>query len=125
MKKVLLIFALIAVAFACEPVEEPQEIMLETTFSDYIEIIKCLLNNEPLMKDIKTAIALVTAGEFEKLLPLIFQLYTDVSAALKECVGQIDDPELEGIAKDLCLKTCEKAPKLLRKVCRKACDKYI
>ena len=125
MKKVLLIFALIAVAFACEPVEEPQEIMLETTFSDYIEIIKCLLNNEPLMKDIKTAIALVAAGEFEKLLPLIFQLYTDVSAALKECVGQIDDPELEGIAKDLCLKTCEKAPKLLRKVCRKACDKYI
>ena len=78
-----------------------------------------------LSKDIKTAIALVTAGEFEKLLPLIFQLYTDVSAALKECVGQIDDPELEGIAKDLCLKTCEKAPKLLRKVCRKACDKYI
>ena len=125
MKKVLLIFALIAVAFACEPVEEPQEIMLETTFSDYIEIIKCLLNNEPLMKDIKTAIALVTAGEFEKLLPLIFQLYTDVSAALKECVGQIDEPELEGIAKDLCLKTCEKAPKLLRKVCRKAGDKYI
>ena len=126
MKKVLLILALIAVAFACEPVEEPQEIMLETTFTDYIEIIKCLLNNEPLVKDIKTVIELVSAGEFQKLLPLLFQLYTDASAAVKECFDkQMDEPQLEGIAKDLCLKACQKAPKFLRKICRKACDKYI
>ena len=100
--------------------------MLETTFTDYIEIIKCLLNNEPLVKDIKTVIELVSAGEFQKLLPLLFQLYTDASAAVKECFAkQMDEPQLEGIAKDLCLKACQKAPKFLRKICRKACDKYI
>ena len=125
MNKIALFFVLFAVALACEPTEADMQIILENQVTDYIEIIKCLLNNEPLVKDIKTVIELVSAGEFQKLLPLLFQLYTDASAALKECVGQIDDPELEGIAKDLCLKACKKAPKLLRKVCRKACDKLI
>ena len=125
MNKIALFFVLFAVALACEPTEADKQIILENQVTDYIEIIKCLLNNEPLVKDIKTVIELVSAGEFQKLLPLLFQLYNDASAALKECVGQIDDPELEGIAKDLCLKACEKAPKFLRKICRKACDKYI
>ena len=125
MNKIALFFVLFAVALACEPTEADKQIILENQVTDYIEIIKCLLNNEPLVKDIKTVIELVSAGEFQKLLPLLFQLYTDASAALKECVGQIDDPELEGIAKDLCLKACQKAPKFLRKICRKACDKYI
>ena len=126
MNKIALFFVLFAVALACEPTEADMQIILENQVTDYIEIIKCLLNNEPLVKDIKTVIELVSAGEFQKLLPLLFQLYTDVSAAIKECIPkQMDEPQLEGIAKDLCLKACKKAPKFLRKSCRKACDKLI
>ena len=126
MNKIALFFVLFAVALACEPTEADKQIILENQVTDYIEIIKCLLNNEPLVKDIKTVIELVSAGEFQKLLPLLFQLYTDASAAVKACFAkQMDEPQLEGIAKDLCLKACQKAPKFLRKICRKACDKYI
>ena len=126
MNKIALFFVLFAVALACEPTEADMQIILENQVTDYIEIIKCLLNNEPLVKDIKTVIELVSAGEFQKLLPLLFQLYTDASVAVKECFAkQMDEPQLEGIAKDLCLKACKKAPKFLRRSCRKACDKLI
>ena len=59
MNKIALFFVLFAVALACEPTEADMQIILENQVTDYIEIIKCLLNNEPLVKDIKTVIPII------------------------------------------------------------------
>ena len=78
MNKIALFIFLFAVAFACEPTVEEKQAMLENKFNYYIDIIKCFVNNEPLVKDVKTVIELIKSKEFEKLLPLSFQLYSDV-----------------------------------------------
>ena len=99
MNKIVLFFVLFSVAFASNPIEEDK--LIENQLTDYIDIIKCFFNNEPLMKDIKTIIELITTDEFENLLPLIFQLSTDGSVAIKECFTFT----LKG-PRDWCIQNC-------------------
>ena len=79
MSKLFLFFALIVVALS-KPTEE---VSLEKT---PIEIITCLFGHEELVKDVKDIIAMIKSQDYSQLLTLVMKLYTDGSAAVKECI---------------------------------------
>ena len=82
MKKIVLLFLLFAVAFTAET----KEVELETTIDDYIEIAKCFLAQDYLVKDVLDIFLIIKTKEFTRLLPIALQLVTDVPKAIKECV---------------------------------------
>ena len=63
---------------------------------EYIEIVKCFLNQENLVNDVVSLVDIIKSGEYDKLLSLAFKLYTDGSAAVKECITK-DEINLQGI----------------------------
>ena len=91
MRKIAILFLLFALAFAQEVTETEQEVLLEEVtleagITDYIEIIKCLLNNEKLVDEVLSVIEMVKAGNFEKLIPTLIQIYTDGKEAIDTCI---------------------------------------
>ena len=81
MSKIAILFLLFAVAFAAET----KEVELETTIDDYIEIAKCFLAQDYLVKDALDIFLIIKTKEFTRLLPIALQLVTDVPKAIKEC----------------------------------------
>ena len=91
MRKIAIVFLLFALAFAQEVTETEQEVLLEEVtleagITDYIEIIKCLLSNEKLVDEVLSVIEMVKAGNFEKLIPTLIQIYTDGKEAIDTCI---------------------------------------
>ena len=91
MRKIAILFLLLALAFAQEVKEIEleviqDEVVLEAGIEDYIEIIKCLISNEKLVDEVMSLVEIVKTGEFEKLLPLLLQLYTDGKEAIDKCI---------------------------------------
>ena len=82
MSKIAILFLLFVVAFAAET----KEVELETTIDDYIEIAKCFLAQDYLVKDALDIFLIIKTKEFTRLLPIALQLVTDVPKAIKECV---------------------------------------
>ena len=82
MSKIAILFLLFAVAFTAET----KEVELETTIDDYIEIAKCFLAQDYLVKDALDIFLIIKTKEFTRLLPIALQLVTDVPKAIKECV---------------------------------------
>ena len=82
MSKIAILFLLFAVAFAAET----KEVELETPIDDYIEIAKCFLAQDYLVKDALDIFLIIKTKEFTRLLPIALQLVTDVPKAIKECV---------------------------------------
>ena len=64
--------------------------------TEYIEIVKCFLNQDNLVNDISSLVELIKNGEYDKLLSLAFKLYADGTAAVKECLKK-EEISLEGI----------------------------
>ena len=91
MRKIAIVFLLFALAFAQEVTEPEQEVLLEEVtleagITDYIEIIKCLLSNEKLVDEVLSVIEMVKAGNFEKLIPTLIQIYIDGKEAIDTCI---------------------------------------
>ena len=63
---------------------------------EYIDIVKCFLNQENLLNDIVSFVDVIKSGEYDKLLSLAFKLYADGTAAVKECIKK-EEITLEGI----------------------------
>lgn len=65
----LLLLLLVAVSSS----EVKQE--LSNDITEYIEIIKCFLNQDNLINDISTLIETIKSGEYDKLLQLSLKIY--------------------------------------------------
>ena len=76
----LLLLLLVAVSSS----EVKQESSNDIT--EYIEIIKCFLNQDNLINDISTLIETIKSGEYDKLLQLALKLYADGTSAVNECI---------------------------------------
>ena len=109
MSKIAILFLLFAVAFAAET----KEVELETTIDDYIEIAKCFLAQDYLVKDALDIFLIIKTKEFTRLLPIALQLVTDVPKAIKECVPTTL----------FFLQPCEFCHKKFTFLCRKYCPK--
>ena len=74
------------------------EVKLEISndIREYIDIVKCFLNQENLLNDIVSFVDVIKSGEYDKLLSLAFKLYADGTAAVKECIKK-EEITLEGI----------------------------
>ena len=119
MNKIAIFFVLIAAVLACGPSEE--QIQLQQGIDEYIEIIKCFLGKTELISDITSVIEVIKSGDYTKLLPLAIQVYTHVTAALKECLVP-KEVSLEGISTPACLVACQTLTNTtLKAACKAAC----
>ena len=50
---------------------------VSTDITEYIEIVKCFLNQENLINDVVSLVDIIKSGEYDKLLSLAFKLYSD------------------------------------------------
>ena len=78
--KVLGLLLLVLVAVSSAEVRPT----ISNDITEYIEIVKCFLNQENLVNDIVSLVNIVKSGEYDKLLPLAFKLYVDGTTAFKE-----------------------------------------
>lgn len=122
MNKIALFFVIIAVAFACEQEDtEVPEIMLENSVTDYIELVKCLLGNEDLLKDVTDIIGLIKAQDFNQLIFAAIKLYTDGKAAIEKCLDKMITSEVVVLTEDGCIQSCWKRPFHERRSCIGKC----
>ena len=124
MNKIALFFAIFAVAFACAPEDsEVPEIMLENSVTDYIELVKCLLGNEDLVKDVTDIIGLIKAQDFNQLIFAAIKLYTDGKAAIEKCLDKMLSAEVVILQDDNCKRSCLSKPLQEIGSCLAACNR--
>lgn len=124
MNKIALFFAIFAVAFACAPEDsEVPEIMLENSVTDYIELVKCLLGNEDLVKDVTDIIGLIKAQDFNQLIFAAIKLYTDGKAAIEKCLDKMLSAEVVILQDDKCKRSCISKPLQEIASCLAACNR--
>ena len=118
MNKIAIFIILFAAVFACDPVIPEEEVILESSLDDYIEVIKCLLSNEPLIKDVSDLIAAIKAQDFTQFFAIAMRLYTDGKAALTECTKGEGEIELErGFVCNASCRISGKSAKECKKIC--------
>ena len=94
---------------------------VSTDITEYIEIVKCFLNQENLINDVVSLVDIIKSGEYDKLLSLAFKLYSDGSAAVKECITK-EEINLEAINTNIGLNNHS----ITKNQCEKACrNKYL
>ena len=94
---------------------------VSTDITEYIEIVKCFLNQENLINDVVSLVDIIKSGEYDKLLSLAFKLYSDGSAAVKECITK-EEINLEAINTNIGLNDHS----ITKNQCEKACrNKYL
>ena len=71
-----------------------QEINEPSKNIDYIEVIKCLISNETLVKDINTLIQSIKAQDYTETIMTIQLLFSDGKDALNQCLANDNSPVL-------------------------------
>ena len=84
MKSILILSLLFVCVFSAE---EAEPIELESA-SDIIAIVKCFLGKKELIADATEVIEIIKSGDYSKIITVAFKIYSDVTAAIKECVPQ-------------------------------------
>ena len=117
----LLLLLLVAVSSS----EVKQE--LSNDITEYIEKIKCFLNQDNLINDISSLIETIKAGEYDKLLQLALKIYADGTAAVKECIKkeEISLGSINSISQNLNGGFLTKEDLLLKKKIRESIIDYI
>ena len=109
MRKIVLLFVLMAFVCADEVQQEGSEIILENSITDYIKIINCLLDQESLMKDVTELIEMIKTQDFTKLIELAIRLYTDGTVKLtlprERCIEICGAPSFENTCYQFCIRT--------------------
>ena len=101
MKSLLILISIIALVFST-PVEETNDI------KDYIEIVKCFLEQQPLIDDVNSIVEMIKTQDFSQAITLLFKAYGDVQAAISKCMPS----DLSSIntmwSKHLCVSACNR-----------------
>ena len=79
MKSLLILLSIVALVFSA-PVEETNDI------KDYIEIVKCFLDQQPLIDDVNSIVEMIKTQDFSQAITLLFKAYGDVQAAISKCI---------------------------------------
>ena len=81
MKTLFILLSVIALVIS-SPVEETNDI------KDYIEIIKCFLDQQPLIDDVNAIVERIKTQDFSQAITLLFKAYGDVQSAISQCIPQ-------------------------------------
>ena len=122
MKQLGLLLLLLVAVSSSEVKQEPSN-----DITEYIEIIKCFLNQDNLINDISSLIETIKAGEYDKLLQLALKIYADGTAAVKECIKkeEISLGSINSISQNLNGGFLTKEDLLLKKKIRESIIDYI
>lgn len=82
MNKIIFLI-LFAAVFA---IEQPEKVPKEN--GDIIEIVKCVLQNDLLINDVKLIFNLIKEGEFIQLFSALRKLYFDGKTVINQCMKQ-------------------------------------
>ena len=122
MKQLGLLLLLLVAVSSSEVKQEPSN-----DITEYIEIIKCFLNQDNLINDISSLIETIKAGDYDKLLQLALKIYADGTAAVKECIKkeEISLGSINSISQNLNGGFLTKEDLLLKKKIRESIIDYI
>ena len=115
--KVLGLLLLLLVAVSSTEVDRS----IPNDITEYIEIVKCFLNQENLINDVTSLIDIIRSGEYDKLLSLAFKIYVDGTAAVKECIKK-EEVSLNSINSSTIPKVPSVPVMIDRKTCNNACE---
>lgn len=79
MKSLLILLSIVALVFSA-PVEETNDI------KDYIEKVKCFLDQQPLIDDVNSIVEMIKTQDFSQAITLLFKAYGDVQTAISKCI---------------------------------------
>ena len=101
------------------PVEENNNI------EEYIEIVKCFLEQQPLIDDVNSLITMSTTQDFSQAVNLLFKAYGNVQNAITKCIKK--EITLEESWYSQCCRSCnyifvKNSPDY--KYCINCCKKY-
>ena len=91
MKSLLILISIIALVFST-PVEETNDI------KDYIEIVKCFLEQQPLIDDVNSIVEMIKTQDFSQAIA-----YGDVQAAISKCMPNFTSSTIRAL-----IAQCEK-----------------
>ena len=96
MKSLLILISILALVFST-PVEETNDI------KDYIEIVKCFLEQQPLIDDVNSIVEMIKTQDFSQAITLLFKAYGDVQAAISKCMPNFTSSTIRAL-----IAQCEK-----------------
>ena len=96
MKSLLILISILALVFST-PVEETNDI------KDYIEIVKCFLEQQPLIDDVNSIVKMIKTQDFSRAITLLFNAYGDVQAAISKCMPNFTSSTIRAL-----IAQCEK-----------------
>lgn len=67
-------------------VPQLEELLKKLIKFNWDDFMKCILDTKPVAKEILQLVQLIIAKDYGKVLPLVYQLYLDGSAVVKECI---------------------------------------
>ena len=68
-------------------VPQLEELLKKLIKFNWDDFMKCILDTKPVAKEILQLVQLIIAKDYGKVLPLVYQLYLDGSAVVKECIA--------------------------------------
>ena len=108
MKSLLILLSIVALVFSA-PVEETNDI------KDYIEIVKCFLDQQPLIDDVNSIVEMIKTQDFSQAITLLFKAYGDVQAAISKCIPS-EIASIPLLKDRACFSECRKAREYQKKL---------
>ena len=76
-----------------------------TDVQEIVKIVKCFLEQQPLIDDVKDIVDMISTQDYSKAITIAFKTYADVQSAISTCIKQESNDTLLGGDRD-CIGKC-------------------
>ena len=102
MKYCILIISLLSLVLSSQVVSDRN-----TDIQDIVKIVKCFLDQQPLLDDVKDIVDMLSTQDYSKAITIAFKTYADVQSAISTCIKQDSNEALLGVDFE-CIGKCNK-----------------
>ena len=92
MKYCILIISLLSLVLSSPVVSESN-----TDVQEIVKIVKCFLEQQPLIDDVKDIVDMISTQDYSKAITIAFKTYADVQSAISTCIKQDSNESLLGV----------------------------
>ena len=83
MKYCILLISLLSLVLSSPVVSESN-----TDVQEIVKIVKCFLEQQPLIDDVKDIVDMISTQDYSKAITIAFKTYADVQSAISTCIKQ-------------------------------------
>ena len=102
MKYCILLISLLSLVLSSPVVSESN-----TDVQEIVKIVKCFLEQQPLIDDVKDIVDMISTQDYSKAITIAFKTYADVQSAISTCIKQDSNEALLGVDFE-CIGKCNK-----------------